>query len=70
MSAADPFGKARQQKNWFTGSKNFDRSITTTITRDFFTYWLASLSAVCAPRPRRKPKLDGENFGSYSGLRT
>ena len=41
--------------SWLTRSKNFSRSMSTTMVRPSATYRLAWARASCAPRPGRKP---------------
>lgn len=50
--------------SWFTRSKNFAKSTSTTMTRRLFTYPSASRVAPCALRPGLKLWLCDENVGS------
>jgi len=56
--------------SWFTRSKNFSRSTSTTQRLPSWMYRCASRTASCARRPGRKPWLCSENVGSNIGCST
>ena len=56
--------------SWWTRSKNFSRSTSTTQRRPSWMYFCASHTASCARRPGRKPWLCDEKVGSNCGCRT